>query len=83
MGPARWVPTLDDYADIAAFLLGTDVSTILRLPRIDLAESALHAPFAEFGGVTAYPDVVEQAAVLLIHLAKNHPCPTATSGPRS
>lgn len=74
-GPARWVPTLDDYADIAAFLLGTDASTVLRLPRIDLAESALHAPFAEFGGVAAYPNAVGQAAVLLIHLAKNHPLP--------
>lgn len=75
MPPTRWVPTLDDYADVTAFLLGTEASKIFRLPRIDLAESALHAPFAEFGGVAAYPDVVDQAAVLLVHLAKNHPLP--------
>jgi death on curing protein len=47
------------------------------VPRIALAESALHAPFASFGGVAAYPTLVEQAAVLLQHLAKNHPLPDA------
>lgn len=46
-----------------------------RLPRITLGESAVHASFAEFGGVAAYPDLVDQAAVLLVHLAKNHPLP--------
>ena len=42
-----------------------------------LAEFALHAPFASFGGVEAYPTLVEQAAVLLQHLVKNHPLPDA------
>lgn len=37
----------------------------------------MHAPFASFGGVEAYPTLVEQAAVLLEHLAKNHPLPDA------
>ncbi len=72
---SRWVPTLDDYADLAAHVLGCEVEAVHRLPRISLAESALHAPFAEFGGVLAYPDVVDQGAVLLVHLAKNHPLP--------
>jgi death-on-curing protein len=56
-------------------LLGADRATITRLPRIALAESALHAPFASFGGVEAYPSLVEQAAVLVEHLAKHHPLP--------
>jgi death-on-curing protein len=43
------------------------------LPRLALAESALHAPFTSFGGVEAYPTLIEQAAVLLEHLARNHP----------
>ena len=47
------------------------------MPRLALAESALHAPFASFGGVEAYPTLVEQAAVLLEHLVKNHPLPDA------
>ncbi len=62
-----WRPTLEDFAEIAALLLGSDVETIRRLPRITLAESALHAPFASFGGVPAYPEVIDQAAVLLAH----------------
>lgn len=73
--PERWVPTLDDYVDLAAVLLATESEIVRRLPRITLAESAIHAPFAEFGGVAAYPEVADQAAVLLIHLAKNHPLP--------
>jgi death-on-curing protein len=72
-----WEPSLDDYIDIAAYLLGADRTAIAALPRLALAESALHAPFASFGGVEAYPTLVEQAAVLLQHLAKNHPLPDA------
>lgn len=71
----RWRPDLDDYVDIAAYLLGAEREVIVRLPRIDLADSALHAPFASFGGVDAYPELIEQAAVLLEHLARNHPLP--------
>ena len=47
------------------------------MPRLALAESALHAPFASFGGVAGYPTLVVQAAVLLEHLVKNHPLPDA------
>lgn len=73
--PPRWKPSLEDYIDIAACLLGADRAAVARLPRLDLAESALNAPFASFGGEDAYPTLVEQAAVLLEHLAKNHPLP--------
>lgn len=73
----RWQPSLEDYIDIAAYLLGADRAAVERLPRLPLAESALHAPFASFGGVEAYRTLVEQAAVLLQHLAKNHPLPDA------
>lgn len=48
---------------------------VQRLPRLPLAESALHAPFASFGGAPAYPTLVEQAAVLVEHLSRNHPLP--------
>lgn len=73
----RWVPSLDDYVDLAAFLLGAERSAVQALPRLTLAESALHAPFASFGGVDAYPTLIEQAAVLVQHLARNHPLPDA------
>ncbi len=77
MGP-HWQPSLEDYVDIAAYLLGVaDRAAVEALPRLALAESAVHAPFASFGGVEAYPTLIEQAAVLLQHLAKNHPLPDA------
>ena len=58
--PERWTPSLEDYADLAAYLLGTSRKAVLALPRIALAESALHAPFASFGGETAYPTLVSK-----------------------
>ena len=75
--PARWQPSLEDYIDIATYLLDADHAAIAGLPRLALAASALHAPFASFGDVEAYPTLVEQAAVLLEHLVKNHPLPDA------
>jgi prophage maintenance system killer protein len=42
---------------------------------IHLADSALHAPRAGFGGVEFYPDVPMKAAVLCAHLVWNHPLP--------
>jgi death-on-curing protein len=73
--PPRWQPSLEDYIDVAAYLLRADRAAIAGFPRLALAESALHAPFASFSDVEAYPTLVEQAAVLLEHLAKNHPLP--------
>lgn len=38
-----------------------------------LLESALEAPFQEFGGVSVYPSVQQKAARLGFGLVKNHP----------
>jgi death-on-curing protein len=64
-----------DYCRIAAAVLGTDPEQIARLPRIALADSALAAPGAGFGDEDAYPGLLEKAAVLIEHLARNHPLP--------
>lgn len=66
---------LGDYCEIAAKLLGTSAEQIARLPRIALADSALATPQAGFGGEDAYPTLIEKAAVLVEHLARNHPLP--------
>lgn len=66
---------LGDYCEIAAELLGTTPEQVARLPRIALADSALAAPRAGFGDQDAYPTLVEKAAVLVEHLARNHPLP--------
>jgi death on curing protein len=66
---------LADYLLIAEALTGVAAETLARLPRIELADSAVHAPQAEFGGVEFYPDFVTKAAVLCARLLRNHPLP--------
>ena len=46
MPPPRWRPTLEDYVDVAAFLLTAPPEAVRNLPRMGSAESAIHAPFA-------------------------------------
>jgi hypothetical protein len=59
-----------EYLSLADFLLIAEVATgvtaedLSRLPDLGLAESALAAPAASFGGVDFYPDFVDKAAVL-------------------
>lgn len=50
----RWQPSLEDYIDVATQLLDADRAAIAGLPRLALAESAWHAPFASLGGEKAY-----------------------------
>jgi death-on-curing protein len=63
---------LTDFLLIAEAVTGVRAELLARTSRIDLAESALAAPQASFGGVDFYPDFVDQAAVLCAHLAWNH-----------
>jgi death-on-curing protein len=66
---------LADYLLIAEAVIGVPAEEIARRPGIGLADSALHAPAAGFGGVELYPDVIDKAAVLCTRLARNHPLP--------
>jgi death-on-curing protein len=66
---------LADYLAISAEITGLDTPTLIRVTKVDLAESALHAPAAGFGETEFYPDFIDKAAVLIVHLAKNHPLP--------
>jgi death-on-curing protein len=66
---------LADYLAIAAEITGLDTHILTRVTKVDLAESALHAPAAGFGETEFYPDFIDKAAVLLVRLAKNHPLP--------
>lgn len=66
-------PDLADYLAVAAAVTGLDVRTLTTATKLDLADSALHAPSAGFGEQDLYPDFVDKAAVLLVRLAKNHP----------
>ncbi len=70
-----------DYLDLADFLaiselvLEQPAEEIARVSSLELAESALHAPAASFGGIEFYPDLAVKAAVLCTRLVKNHPLP--------
>jgi death-on-curing protein len=66
---------LADYIGIAAAATGLDEGLITKVAKLDLADSALHAPAAGFGDEDFYPDLVDKAAVLIVRLAKNHPLP--------
>ncbi|MCX6524006.1 MAG: Fic family protein [Actinobacteria bacterium] len=66
---------LADYVGIAAGVTGLNEAVVLRIANLDLADSALHAPSAEFGGEEFYPDLVTKVALLLVRLAKSHPLP--------
>jgi death on curing protein len=60
---------------IAEAATGIAAETLLDSGRIQLAESALHAPVAAFGGVEFYPDFEMKSAVLCARLIRNHPLP--------
>jgi death-on-curing protein len=66
---------LADYLTLAGAALDLAPEAVFDIADLGLAESALHAPAATFGGVKFYPDLVTKARVLVVHLAKNHPLP--------
>lgn len=66
---------LADFLAIAELVLQESAEDIVWMARLDLAESALHAPGASFGGVEFYPDLATKAAVLCTRIVKNHPLP--------
>jgi death on curing protein len=64
---------LADFLLIAEAVLETPAKRIAETSSLHLADSALHAPLACFGGKDFYPDFPTKAAVLCAHLVKNHP----------
>jgi death-on-curing protein len=66
---------LADYLAIAAEITGLGPTALMRVARLGLAEPALHAPAASFGDTEFYPDFIDKAAALIVHLAKNYPLP--------
>lgn len=67
--------TLAEYLWLAEQVTGLEAAVLSKASRIDLADSALHAPGAGFGDQDFYPDLIDKAAVLTCRLAWNHPLP--------
>ena len=64
---------LAEYFWLAEQVTGVEAAVLAKASRIELADSALHAPAASFGGHEFYVDLAEKAAVLTCRLAWNHP----------
>jgi death-on-curing protein len=66
---------LADFIAIAAAVTALDEDTIAKVADLGLADSALHAPSAQFGDREFYEAFIDKAAVLVVRLARNHPLP--------
>jgi death on curing protein len=66
---------LEDFLLAAEAVLGIDTDRLERATKISLAESALAAPFASFGGQDFYEHPLQRAAVLASRIMRNHPLP--------
>ncbi len=71
--------SLAEFWFLAEQVTGIDATTLLGASRVDLADSALHAPQAGFDDTDFYPDIVDKAAVLPCRIAWNHPLPDGNS----
>jgi len=67
--------SLAEFWFLSELVTGIDAATLIRASRVDLADSALHAPQAGFDDTAFYPDVYDKAAVLACRIAWNHPLP--------
>lgn len=67
--------SLAEYLWLAEQVTGVEAAVLAKAGRIELADSALHAPKAGFGGQEFYVELAEKAAVLTCRLAWNHPLP--------
>ena len=62
---------------IAEAVTGIEARTLGRASRLELLDSAPHAPApaAGVGEVDLYPEMIDKAAVLAVRIAMNHPLP--------
>lgn len=67
--------SLAEALTIAEAVTGIDVTVLAKSSGVGLLDSALHAPQASFGGEEFYPEFVQKAAILTVHLCRNHPLP--------
>jgi len=71
--------TLAEALTIAEAVTGLDTVTLAKASRLELLDSALHAPQAGFGDEDFYPSLEQKAAVLCVRIARNHPLPDGTT----
>ena len=67
--------TLAEALTITEAVTGLHGVTLAKASRLELLDSALHAPQAGFGNEDFYPSIEQKAAVLTVRVARNHPLP--------
>lgn len=67
--------TLAEAITIAEIVTGIDARTLRNASRLELLDSALHAPQAGFGDTEFYLQFADKAAVLVARITRNHPLP--------
>jgi prophage maintenance system killer protein len=63
---------LADYLLIGEAVLGVPAEVLALSANLHLADSALNAPAASFGGHELYPSFEQKAAVLCVRMCNNH-----------
>jgi death-on-curing protein len=66
---------LAEFFWLAEQVTGLDATTLVKASRVELADSALHAPQAGYGAEDFFSDIYDKSAVLTCRLAWNHPLP--------
>ena len=67
--------SLGEFWYLAEHVTGISAGTLIKASRVELADSALHAPQAGFADTDFYPDLYDKAAVLACRISWNHPLP--------
>jgi death-on-curing protein len=67
--------TLAEALTIGEAVTGINAAVLARASRLDLLDSAPHAPQAGFGDTEFYPNFTDKAAVLVVRITKNQPLP--------
>lgn len=71
---------LADFLAISELVLGHPADQIARVSHLELAESALHAPAASFGGIEFYPDLAIKPQCCAPGWSRTTHLPMAISG---
>ena len=67
--------SIEHFLLVAEAVLGIDAERLKNVTKIGLAESALAAPFATYGGHDFYEHHVKRAAIVASRIVCNHPLP--------
>lgn len=66
---------LDDLLVIASAVLRIEAGVLAKMANLVVADVAVNAPAASFGGVEFYPEFTTKVGVLGYRLARHHPLP--------